>query len=281
MTVDIMMTMLAAGLAGFLVASGLIHLRLKAPPRALMRTNVNGRSVPAVLGGPVSIAALAALAAVVLVGALGWEPARLEEVGAALALAFGAMAIAGSWDDRRGDERSRGFRGHLAELRRGRLSGGVVKILAGTIAGLGAGLLLWGDDLPRATATLLLVAGAANVVNLFDRAPGRAGKVVLVVALPIMALGHVAWGVGAAGALGALIASLPVDLAERAMLGDAGANPLGALVGLGLALSLQGWWLWAAVGVVLLLNAAAERWSFSRIIAATRLLDSFDRAGRK
>lgn len=281
MTVDLLMTMLAAGLAGFMVATILIRLRLAAPPTRLMRTNVNGRPVPAVLGGPLSVGGMAVLATVALVGALGWEPARVGRTGAAVAWVVAVMAIAGGWDDRRGDETSRGFKGHLGALASGRFTGGALKILAGGVAGTGAGLLLVADDPARLVGTVVLVAGAANVVNLFDRAPGRAAKVVLLVATPLMALGSAAWGVAGAGTVGALLACLPFDLGEEAMLGDAGANPLGGLVGLGLAVSLPGSWLWVAVGVVVALNLASERWSFSRVIGATPWLDKLDRAGRK
>lgn len=282
MTAAELITMLLAAGAGFVAASLWIPIRLKDAPAELMRTNVNGRRVPAVLGGPLVLGGMTALAAVTLAGALGWEPGRVGPTGAALALVVVVMYAAGARDDRRGDESARGFRGHLAALAQGRVTGGALKIAAGAVAGAGAALLLVGpDDLPRAAATIVLVGAGANTVNLFDRAPGRAAKVVLVAALPLLALGNDAWGLGAAGVMGALIACMGVDLAEDAMLGDAGANPLGAVVGLGLAASLSGWGLWVAVAVVLFLNVASERWSFSRIIADTPWLDSFDRAGRK
>ena len=280
MTVDDLMTMLAAGTTGYVAAAGLARLRLAAPPAALMRTNVSGRQVPAVLGGPVAVAALTALASLALVGALGWEPARLAETGVAAAVVTVVMAIAGGWDDRRGDESSRGFKGHLAALGRGRVTGGILKIAAGLVAGLAAAALVFPGDLLAAAATALLVPLGANTINLFDRAPGRAGKVILLVATPLMALGGIHWAIAAAGAIGALLACLPLDLGERAMLGDAGANPLGALVGLGLAVSLGGA-RWAAVALLVALNLASERWSFSAAIASTPWLQRLDQLGRR
>ena len=280
MTVDDLMTLLAAGTTGYLAAAGLARLRLAAPPTALMRTNVSGRQVPAVLGGPVAVATLTALACLALVGALGWEPARLAETGAAAAVVTVVMAIAGGWDDRRGDESSRGFKGHLKALRRGRVTGGILKIAAGLVAGLAAAALLFPGDLFAATATALLVPLGANTINLFDRAPGRAGKVVLLVATPLMALGGIHWAIAAAGAIGALLACLPLDLGERAMLGDAGANPLGALLGLGLAASLGGA-RWVAVALLVAMNLASERRSFSAAIASTPWLHRLDQLGRR
>jgi UDP-GlcNAc:undecaprenyl-phosphate/decaprenyl-phosphate GlcNAc-1-phosphate transferase len=275
------MTMLGAGLAGYAVASGLTLLRLNAPPEALMRTNVSGLRVPAVLGGPVAFAALTVLASLAGVGLLGWDPARYGEVGGASALVIAVMAIAGGVDDRRGEEADRGFKGHLGALRRGRVTGGLWKIAAGAAAGGLAGLLLFPRRPADVLATLLLVALSANAVNLFDRAPGRAGKVVLLLATPLMALGDVGWAIAAAGAVGALVAVLPFDLGERAMLGDAGANPLGGLLGVGLAVSLGDSGRWIAIALLLALNLASERWSFSTTIASSRWLAKIDRMGRK
>ena len=281
MSVDDLMTMLTAGLVGYGIAAGLARLRLAAPPAALMRTNVSGAQVPAALGGPLIVAGLTALACLALVAALGWDPARLGATGVAVAAAVVVMAIAGSWDDRRGDERPRGFKGHLGALRGGRLTGGVLKIVAGFVAGSLAGALLFTDDLQAAVATALLVALGANTVNLFDRAPGRAGKFVFLIATPLMALGGVHWAIAAAGMLGALSACLPLDLGEKAMLGDAGANPLGALLGVGLAVSLGGVGRWVAVVALVALNLISERWSFSAAIANSPWLNRLDQMGRK
>jgi uncharacterized membrane protein len=64
------------------------------------------------------------------------------------------------------------------------------------------------------------------------------------------------------------------------MLGDAGANALGAVVG---TLFLAGpmWLLWAAAAVLLALQLASERVSFSRVIEANRVLRAADRLGRR
>jgi len=63
------------------------------------------------------------------------------------------------------------------------------------------------------------------------------------------------------------------------MLGDAGANALGAVVG---ALLLAGpmWLLWAAAAVLLALQLASERVSFTRVIESNRVLRAADRLGR-
>ena len=278
------MTALVTALGCAWLAAALLELRLTAPPRELIRTNVSGRPVPAVIGGPLGIAALAGVSGLLIADAAGWDGADTGRLGAAVALLIVALLVAGSWDDRRGDEASRGFSGHLAAARRGRLTGGIVKLVAGGAAGLAAGWVLvvgGAIDWVAVIETALLVALTANLINLTDRAPGRAAKATFLIGLPLAAVGEPAWTVAAAPVLGALAGVVRADLGERAMLGDAGANPLGAVCGLGLAVSLSATGRVVALLALLALNLASERWSFSRVIERTGWLRAVDRLGRK
>ena len=278
MSVDQAMTALAATLAGAGIARGLAGLRLQAPPERLMRTNVSGRRVPAVLGGPLAIAALFVLALLQMTAALGWGAVRTNETGLAVAVVIVIMALAGTFDDLRGNESARGFTGHLRAAASFSLTGGVVKLASGAVAGLAAGLLV--ADGAAIVEVALLVALTANLVNLMDRAPGRAGKISLAVAVPLVAVGDPGWVVAAAGLFGALAGCLSLDLSERAMLGDAGANPLGAVLGLGLGVALETPGRVAAIALLVVLNAASERWSFSRAIERVGWLRALDDMGR-
>ncbi|MGH2807230.1 MAG: hypothetical protein ACRDKT_08140, partial [Actinomycetota bacterium] len=142
MTSDHWLTVVVTVLAAGYLARALLALRLKAPPEALMKTNVSGRRVPAVMGGPLVLASMMTLSGVAIAGALGWGPARPTRVMTAVAIVTAVMAIAGAWDDRRGDERPRGFKGHLGAARTGALTGGLVKIVAAVLAGIAAALVL-------------------------------------------------------------------------------------------------------------------------------------------
>jgi hypothetical protein len=269
----------AAAIAGA-TAQLLVRFRLISPPKSLLRTNVRGVVVPAVLGGPLVMSALLALLCVAVLAALNWEGAGDEDMAFATSVLLATMGAAGAWDDRRGDERPRGFGGHLSALRGGALTGGLVKAVVGAAAGAAAGWIV-GGDVAEAVSIALLVALTANLINLFDRAPGRAGKVALLVALPLVLFGSPSWAVMAGAPLGALAACLPFDLSERAMLGDAGANPVGAVLGLGLATSLSGAGRVVAIVLLVALNLASERWSFSRVIAGNRVLRALDEVGRR
>ncbi len=125
-------------------------------------------------------------------------------------------------------------------------------------------------------------------MNLFDLRPGRATKVYLVLLVPaLLAL----WfglldpapsvlAVMALLVLGPVFATWRFDLGERAMLGDAGANAMGALVGYLFAVSLPLPWLAVVAVVLFALNLASEKVSFSRVIEGNRILAAVDRAGR-
>jgi UDP-GlcNAc:undecaprenyl-phosphate/decaprenyl-phosphate GlcNAc-1-phosphate transferase len=265
--------------AGASVCGVLVRTRLKtlAPPEQ-MRVNVTGRKVPVVLGTPVLCGALAGLVAamVALLWGDGSPPLRLS---LATCVVLVPLALAGSWDDRRGNELPQGFAGHLDAARKFRLTGGIVKLVVGGMAGLAAGAIVAHGF--AIVEVALAVALGANLINLLDRAPGRAGKVALLAMLPLAALGAVPWTECAAGCIAAVGAALPADLKERAMLGDAGANPVGGVLGLGLAVSLPQTWLVVAIVVLLSLNLASERWSFSQAFARVAILDAFDRMGRR
>jgi UDP-N-acetylmuramyl pentapeptide phosphotransferase/UDP-N-acetylglucosamine-1-phosphate transferase len=190
--------------------------------------------------------------------------------GPAGALAGIGAGVAGAYDDlaaQAGD--AKGFRGHLSALRRGRLTSGGVKLLVISAAGVVAAACV------RPHRNVLLggavVAGSANVVNLLDVRPGRALKAG-------MAGGAL---LGQPGVVGACAALLPADLAERRMLGDTGANALGAVLGVALVRRLRARRArQAALAVLLALTAASERVSFSDVIDRTPALRRIDRLGR-
>jgi UDP-N-acetylmuramyl pentapeptide phosphotransferase/UDP-N-acetylglucosamine-1-phosphate transferase len=73
----------------------------------------------------------------------------------------------------------------------------------------------------------------------------------------------------------------PGDLREKFMLGDAGSNVLGAVVGLGLVLGTSFWWRLGVLAVMLVLNVLSEKYSFSKAIASNRVLNWIDSIGRK
>jgi len=70
------------------------------------------------------------------------------------------------------------------------------------------------------------------------------------------------------------------DLGEQGMMGDAGANPMGAVAGLLIVAGLPAWGTVVYFVLMLALNLASERVSFSRIIESSALLSRVDAFGR-
>ena len=237
------------------------------------RTNHRGEPI-SLLEGPAVTVGLVAGAAVGGGNAPG-----------ATAFATAAAGAFGLVDDLAEDTsvRTKGLRGHLGALLEGRLTTGGLKVL-----GISGSALLASAVGTRRTGSAFghlvdvglngaLIGGTANLINLFDLRPGRALKAGAAASLPFM-LG----GAGATGAvLGAAAAAAPGDLGERDMLGDGGANALGALVGSQIAFGTSRAVRWTALVGVVGLMLASERISFSKVIAGNEWLNKADMLGRR
>ena len=189
-----------------------------------------------------------------------------------MAVAGGGALGFGVLDDLAGSGKRRGLKGHLGALAHGEVTTGSVKLAGLAATGLAGGLLLGGkrsDVLINAG----LIAGGANLLNLFDLRPGRAVKVAALSAGLIAAGGaggpdRSAGLAAVAAPLGAGLALLPEDLAERAMLGDAGANALGAMLGAAAAGSLPRSARAGLLAGIVALTVASEKVSFTKVIEA-------------
>ena len=238
------------------------------------RTNHRGEPI-SLLEGPAVAVGLVAGAAV----GGGTAPG-------ATAFATAAAGGFGLVDDLTEDTsaRTKGLRGHLGALMEGKLTTGGLKVLGIS----GSALIASAVGTPRTARSAFghvvdiglngaLIGGTANLINLFDLRPGRAFKAGAAASLPF-ALG----GAGAAGAvLGAAAAAAPGDLGEKDMLGDGGANALGALVGSQIAFGAPRAVRWAALAGVVGLMLASEKVSFSKVIAGNEWLDKVDMLGRR
>jgi len=260
----------ALGAAAARAAYSLLTRRPPREEKLWLRTNHRGEPVT-LLEGPAFVAG-----AVTAVAVAPGVPARMRVAAIFAGSAAGAL---GAYDDLAGSGDSRGFKGHLTALARGEVTTGAVKILGIGAAGLLAAALAGTKGRATAFDVLVngaLIAGGANLLNLFDLRPGRAIKVGALAALP----GALSGSAVAAAPLGAALALLPEDLGERAMLGDAGANALGALLGLSAARLPRPVRLSLLTGVTAL-NAASEVVSFTKVIQATPALRWLDQLGRR
>lgn len=231
----------------------------------LTRRNFQGAQIPAATG-------ITLLLATAVFHALALAP-----IHGMVALGFGLLGLL---DDVRGDRSVGGFRGHLGALRRGRLTTGAAKLLGGGVVALGAAWWLdawtpWWIPVDAA-----LIALGANTVNLLDLRPGRARAAFALLLTP--------WAVASAlsprpgwwlplGTLAASCLEWRSDARGKTMLGDTGANLLGAVAGLSLATALPPAGRLICAGLLFGINVASERVSFSVAIERVAWLRWLDR----
>ncbi|MCU1464214.1 MAG: UDP-N-acetylmuramyl pentapeptide phosphotransferase/UDP-N-acetylglucosamine-phosphate transferase [Actinomycetia bacterium] len=258
---------------------------LSAP--ALLRPNHRGQGIPTAMG------VLAIFAVVVVEGGrslfatLGVGDAGIDLARVLVVTAVVGYGLLGLFDDLVGTQADHGFRGHLGALVQGRVTTGLVKIVGGVAI---AFVLVSANPSvvsgarasgARVIVDALLVALAANLVNLFDRAPGRAIKISLVAWIPIALIArNDVVGVAIAPVMGAFTGLLGDDLRVHLMLGDTGANANGAVLGLAVVLECGTTTRTAVLVVLALLTFASVLTSFSGVIDRVPVLRRLDELGR-
>ena len=193
--------------------------------------------------------------------AVNFRGLRLPLVGAVIGIAVPSVApvaAIGLADDLwSGPER--GFRAHVGTG----TTTGMLKLL---------GIPLYALVRTRSLSAALLVGLAANSVNQLDTRPGRA--------LKAFGIGTLLTGGAPKKAVAVAVLLAPYDLGEMAMLGDAGSNALGAVLGFSSVERLTGMRRWSAIGALGLLTLAGERRSLGALIETTPVLRDLDRFGR-
>lgn len=253
------------------------------------RRNFQGRDIPASLG--VCFALLAMIEAPAVAALIG--PASSMRVLQTVVISCGFCSL-GLLDDLIRNRERGGFSGHFKRLLKG---GGVSTALIKAVFGLAlclgvslcdaGGTVKWSD----VAMNTLILALSANAVNLLDVKPGRAIKG-FIVAMAIViggswALQHAGYGVTVT--LGSLVLLAPFvlwalatwrfDLGCRSMMGDAGSNTLGAILGLTLVWELSTPARAAALGLLIAYHLVAELGSLSAIISGVAPLRWLDNLG--
>lgn len=194
--------------------------------------------------------------------AVNYRGLRLPLVGIVMGLASveaAPVALVGLADDLwSGPER--GIRAHL----RAGATTGTLKLVA---------IPLWALFRTRSLSGALLVGLSANLANQLDTRPGRALKAFALVSLVL--------GGRPRRALGLAVLIAPYDLREMTMLGDAGSNTLGAVLGFESVRHLRGRGRVGVIAGLAALTILGERRSLGRVIETAPGLRGLDRLGRR
>lgn len=241
-----------------------------------VRPNFKGQNIPLAAGVIFFITTLMVMVPLYLLGPVDLR----SQVPVFLFVVTGATCL-GLLDDFWGTRDASGLRGHFKALFRGHLTTGAIKAIGGGLIALMVGAYLYPGQPVKILDSALIIALSANLINLFDLRPGRAGKVyILLYFILLPAFWGGTAGVWATMLLGSLVALLPVDLKARAMMGDAGSNTLGMVIGFTAAASLGGYYRVAFLTVLILMHLITEKYSLTKIIAGHTVLNYLDMLGR-
>ncbi len=241
------------------------------------RPNFKGQDIPLSAGVIFFISVLPASLPLFILA-----PAGIGDVLLLYVLGIAAATCLGLMDDFWGARDTSGLLGHFKALLKGRLTTGAVKALGGGVLGLLIGTRLFPDQPWRIIDSALIIALSINLLNLFDLRPGRAGKVYVLLCLALLPFffGQPEM-VSVAVVLGTLLAFLPADLKARAMMGDAGSNTLGIVIGITAAAALDGYYRVGYLVLVLMVHVITEKYSLTKLILANPVLNYLDMLGRE
>ncbi|MDD4694556.1 MAG: hypothetical protein PHD88_09235 [Firmicutes bacterium] len=160
-------------------------------------------------------------------------------------------------------EKAKGLKGHFLKLRNGVITSGVIKLVFIFILSMGLAFVF---RRPNLYVDAALTALVSNTLNTLDTRPKRAVNFYLI-ALFILVLSRETdlFRLLALALSGILFVLIPYETQEKTMLGDAGSNLLGAVLGLCL------WKSSITVKIALIFfgvlwQVFADRYSFSKLL---------------
>ncbi len=225
--------------------------------------------------------------------ALFLMPVGLHDRILLLLLGLIGFTFLGLIDDIWGNRETTGLKGHLNLLLHGRLTTGSIKAVFGLILVFCISALENNFSINSESHwlelifTALLLALSANSFNLFDLRPGRSCKYFYLTFIITLILGATSLAVVSyetaflTGLAGIVLVYYPFDVRAKTMMGDAGSNALGLVLGLTII-----WTCEMKVQIIyliylLILHLIAEKFSLSEIIAKVPFFDFLDKLGRR
>lgn len=188
------------------------------------------------------------------------------------------MGLVGLIDDLIGNDKVRGFKGHVKQLLNRDLTTGGIKAVFGGIISILISLTISSDFINFIT-NFLLITLFANLINLLDLRPGRALKGYLLISIFLLIVLNSAYENILLISLGITLAYLPYDLKGKMMLGDIGANTLGITLGIiSTTLSLN--FKIVLVLFLITIHIYCEKYSLSSLILKNNILRYIDNLGR-
>ncbi|MGE4283326.1 MAG: UDP-N-acetylmuramyl pentapeptide phosphotransferase [Clostridia bacterium] len=238
-----------------------------------VRRNYQGISIPNSMGIALVLSTVLSMCIMILFGYLTFQQ------NASVAFAGILMGFAGVIDDFAGNNQSKGFKGHIRNLIKGKLTTGGLKAVSGIVSSFIISLQI-SYTYYDLIINVLFISLLTNLMNLMDTRPGRAIKFFCFLSIIFLFAGapqEVYYIV-----LGAVLSYLPSDLKAKGMLGDTGANFIGMITGAAIIGHIESSFIRIfLLLLVFALNLVSEKYSFSKIIEENYILSYIDRLGRR
>jgi UDP-GlcNAc:undecaprenyl-phosphate/decaprenyl-phosphate GlcNAc-1-phosphate transferase len=181
-------------------------------------------------------------------------------------------------DDLIGNKEFQGYKGHLKQLFKGKLTtGGLKAIVALLISIL---VVNNGRSIIETIINIFIFLLMTNFLNLLDLRPGRSIKIFILLSLFLFLLQKKLWIIFLPIYI-IIIFYLPYELRGEIMLGDTGSNILGAISGLAYSMFPHYYIKIPIFIILLIINILAERISLSKIIKNNRILNYLDNLGKQ
>ncbi len=190
------------------------------------------------------------------------------------------IGFTGLLDDICGSKLTQGFKGHFKSLINGKLTTGIFKVITTIFVSIVVVLELKIYSFSEIIINAGIIILMTNLLNLLDLRPARSIKffIGISVLLILINLNYIIYFIPF---LIPLIFYLPYELKAKIMLGDSGANLLGAVLGFNTVVLLDTLFIRFIVLLSLIaLNLLSEKYSYSTIIKKNFILNWIDKLGR-
>lgn len=189
------------------------------------------------------------------------------------------IAATGLLDDIAGSRQAQGLKGHFSSLLEGKLTTGIIKVIVIVFTAL---IIVFPADFLSIEEKIIdsgIIILMSNFLNLLDLRPGRSIKVFLIISFLILKKAN-NWLYFLPYYL-PMLPYLSYELRGLVMLGDAGANLLGFVLGYNLVNSITSLGAKYIIFLALFfLTVLSERYSYTCIIEKNRFLNWLDNLGR-
>ncbi|MFP4660880.1 MAG: UDP-N-acetylmuramyl pentapeptide phosphotransferase [Halanaerobiales bacterium] len=240
----------------------------------LLKKNYKGQSVP-VVGGVVLI--VFSMLFYYILYLINFIERGLLEIYLFIVIIIGLMGLL---DDIKGSKESQGLSGHLKSLMKGYLTTGILKIIITLVLSILVSVQISNYNIYIHIINAAVITLMTNFLNLLDLRPGRSMKFFLIVSFLLILLKKNSI-VYFLPLLAVFVFYFPFELKGRIMLGDSGANLLGAVLGFNTIIIIDSLFYKLVIMLFLLfMNIISEKISFSSVISRNRTLRWIDQFGR-